>query len=116
MKKGRINLVSRIEENWGQLPDGDVAESGSEGFALAFVGVPIGPQESLPDLSSPRWNVAPVALREEVTCALTRSWIASFDSLFWTYPYVSRAQKCVIALGSMSMILRVPNAAGNAYT
>ena len=44
------------------------------------------------------------------------SWIASFASLYLKYPCVSRAQQCEIALGSMSTILRVPNAAGSAYT
>ena len=50
MKKGRINLVSRIEKNWGQLPNGDVAERRSEGLALAFVGVPFGRQDSISKL------------------------------------------------------------------
>ena len=50
MKKDRINLVPRIEENWGQLPDGDVAERRSEGLALAFVRLPFGRQDSISKL------------------------------------------------------------------
>ena len=45
-----INLVPDIEEDRGQLPDGNIAERGVEDPALTLVGVSISPQESLSDL------------------------------------------------------------------
>ena len=81
------------------------------------MGVPIGPQESFSDLGEDVETVAFGSVENaESACALTMSWIASFASLDLKYPYVSRAEQYAIAFGSMSTMLCVPNADGNAYT
>ena len=58
----RISLVCGIEEERGQLPNSNTAVRKGEGLALAFLGVPIGPQKSRSNLED---DVGSVVFKKE---------------------------------------------------